>query len=347
MINNNLTLQSQNLLQEIKEEESEIYTLIEIDNKVYAIETKKVLEIVKIMELDYPYALPSCVLGIMDYEQSPVAVIDLREVLKNERVVYNLSAKILVLKTQNSTTALICDNVKDVKKISLSKIKNIPYMTKNSLYKGVFMENDEDFYILDIDIIEQYIKNNPDKYLNEQSTQKYIINDDSSKAVLQERKNFLTKIAQDVQINTPLYDMGVSFSINNVKYYINMASVKEFFKVNNTKFIKVPSTPDFIYGLANIKGEYTTVLDIRRFFNNSKTHIKEKSTIIILNSNEFKLGILADEICESLNINFEEIIQNKLQKQEETNILEFVKDGEIYQVLDVDKLLQDEKLTIC
>ncbi len=344
---NNLTLQSDSLLQEIKEEENEIYTLVEIDKKIYAIETKKVLEIVKIMELDYPYALPSCILGIMEYEQSPIAVIDLREILKSERITYDLSAKILVLKTENSITALICDNVKDVKKIALSKIKNIPYMDENSLYDGVFMENDEDFYILNIDSLEKHIKNNPIRYKNEQNTQNYIINDENSKTTLQERRNFLTKIVQDIQTNTPLYDMGVSFSINDVKYYINMASVKEFFKVNNTKFIKVPSTPDFIYGLANIKGEYITVLDIRKFFNNSKTHIKEKSTIIILNSNEFKLGILADEICESLNINFEEIIQNKLQKQEETNTLEFVKDGEIYQVLDVDKLLQDEKLTIC
>ena len=347
MTDSNLTLQPNSLLQEIQKAENEIHTLIEIDKKIYAIETKNVLEIVKIMELDYPYNLPSCILGIMEYEQTPIAVIDLREILKNERITYNLSAKILVIKTEKSTTALICDNVVDVKKINLSKIKDIPYMTQNSLYKGVFMENEKDVYILNIDAIEEYIKKNPEKYLNKENNEKYIINDEISKKTLQERKKFLTKITQDIQTNTPLYDMGVSFSINNVKYYINMASVKEFFKVNNTKFIKIPSTPDFIYGVANIKGEYITVLDIRKFFNNSKTHIKEKSTIIILNSNEFKIGILADEICESLNINFEEIIQNKLQKQEQTSTREFVKDGEIYQVLDVDKLLQEDKLTIC
>lgn len=126
-----------------------------------------------------------------------------------------------------------------------------------------------------------------------------------------------------------------------------MASVKEFYKVNNSKFIKLPSVPEYIYGLINIKGEYITVLDIRSFFNNSNTMIKEKSTIIIINSKEYKLGILADEICESMNIDFEEIIQNKLQKQEENVNLEFVKDGEIYQILDIDQLLKDERLTIC
>ena len=143
-----------------------------------------------------------------------------------------------------------------------------------------------------------------------------------------------------------LYDKGVSFIINDAKYYINMASVKEFYKVNNAKFIKVPNTKDFIIGLINIKGEYITVIDIRRFFYNSKTTIKEKSTIIILNSSEFKIGILTDEICESLDINFEEIIQNKLQKQDEDKMVEFVKDNEIYQVLEIDKLLNDERLIV-
>ena len=139
--------------------------------------------------------------------------------------------------------------------------------------------------------------------------------------------------------------MGVSFAIDNIKYYINMASVKEFHKINGSKFIKVPNTPSYICGLIGIKGDYITVLDVRNFFNNSKTILKEKSTLIILNSSEYKIGILADEICESMNVNFDEIIQNRLQK-EDGKMMEFVKDGEIYQVLDTEKLFQDERLAI-
>ena len=48
-----------------------------------------------------------------------------------------------------------------------------------------------------------------------------------------------------------------------------------------------------------------------------------------------------------MNINFEEIIQNKIQKQEELPTMEFVKNNEIYQVLNVDQLLEDERLTLC
>ena len=68
--------------------------------------------------------------------------------------------------------------------------------------------------------------------------------------------------------------------------------------------------------------------------------------IIILNSSEYKLGILADEICESMNVNFDEIIENRLQSADETLTMEFVQDGEIYQVVDIEQLFKNERLAI-
>lgn len=350
MIENNLKLNKNSSLivnNEKHDKKSINYTLVEINKKIYAIETKNVLEIIKLVELDYPNKMPSYIMGLIEYDKEPIGVFDLREIFKQERITYDLSSKIVIIKSENETISIICDKIIDIKKLNTDKIRPIPYQQEINFYKGIFIEEDTNIYILNIDNILEYTKNNPEKFFNNSSTQKYIIDDEKSKEILKERKNFLSKVEQDVQNNVPLYDMGVSFIINNIKYYINMASVREFFKVNNSKFIKIPCTPDYIFGLINIKSEYITVLDIRRFFNNTKTEIKEKSTIIILNSNEFKIGILADEICESMNIDFDEIIQNKLQKQEENKMLEFVKDGEIYQVLDIDKLLKDEKLTIC
>lgn len=350
MIENNLKLNKNSSLivnNEKQNKKSINYTLVEINKKIYAIETKNVLEIIKLVELDYPNKMPSYIMGLIEYDKEPIGVFDLREIFKQERITYDLSSKIVIVKSENETISIICDKIIDIKKLNTDKIRPIPYQQEINFYKGIFIEEDANIYILNIDNILEYTKNNPEKFFNNSSTQKYIIDDEKSKEILKERKNFLSKVEQDVQNNVPLYDMGVSFIINNIKYYINMASVREFFKVNNSKFIKIPCTPDYIFGLINIKSEYITVLDIRRFFNNTKTEIKEKSTIIILNSNEFKIGILADEICESMNIDFDEIIQNKLQKQEENKMLEFVKDGEIYQVLDIDKLLKDEKLTIC
>ncbi len=345
---NNLVAANQSFIEKVENNDAnEYYTIIEINEKIYGIKAKNVLEIVKVMELDYLNKMPSCILGIIEYEQAPISVIDLREVFKNKRIVYDLSAKIIILKVDETIVSIICDRVLDIKKLSREKIHNLPYQKQTDFYEGLYINNDENIYILSVGNIVQYIDNNPDLFENRENEANYIVDDEQSKKTLAERKNFLANVAEEVPVNTPLYDRGVSFIINNIKYYINMASVKEFFKVNNSKFIKVPSTPDYIFGLINIKGDYITVIDIRRFFNTSKTEIKEKSTIIILNSSDYKVGILADEICESMNVDFEEILQNRLSSQEENKMLEFVKDGEIYQVLDAEKLFQDERLTIC
>lgn len=353
MQENNIQMKNNGLIQNQKNDKSKNYTIFELGEKKFALETKRVLEILKIMEFDYPNKMPSYVLGLIQFEQSPLGVVDLREVFKAQRVVYGLNSKIIVVQTkikeekEKAKIAIICDRVLDIKKLSLNKIHPLPYQEDSSIYEGLYINKSENIYILNIEHILKYIEKNLAKYKYAESPNKYIVHDEKSLKILKERKKFIKQIKQDVQSPKPLYDMGVSFIINDIKYYINMASVREFYKVNNSKFIKIPSAPDFIFGLINIKGEYLAVLDIRKFFNYSNTMIREKSTIIILNSDEFKLGILADEICESMNINYEEIIQNKLQKQDENPNLEFVKDGELYQILDIEQLLKDERLTIC
>ena len=351
MPENKIQMQMNNFIQTTNQEEGKNYTIFKLGEKIFAFETKSVLEINKIMEFDYPNKMPSYVLGLIQFNQNPIGVIDLREVFKNERIAYDINSQIIILQTftkeKEENLAFICDRVLDIKKLEKEKIHSIPYQEKNPIYEGLYTQGEENIYILSPENIIKHIRENSSKYEYCESPENFYVNDENSIQILKERRALIKQIKHDIQTQKPLYDMGVSFIINKIKYYINMASVKEFHKVNNDKFIKLPSTPDYIFGLINIKGEYITVIDIRRLFNHSNTTIKEKSTIIIINSSEFKLGILADEICESMNINYEEIIQNKLQKQEETLNIEFVKDGEIYQILDIDQLLQDERLTIC
>ncbi len=321
------------------------YAIIEIDNRYYAIPTNKILEVIKIVELDYPTGMMSCVLGVLHFKQEPVSVLDLRDIFKKERIIYGLNTKIIVIQTDETKAAIACDKVIDIKKLDKSKIFSVNYQESFEFFDGVYSQDGEDIYIINIQKIIDYIFKNAQIFSNAPKEQ-FIVSDEESKEILSSRKQALIELDNAVPNNISLYDSGITFLINDAKYYINMASVKEFYKVNKSKFIKVPCTKDCIFGLINIKGEYITVIDIRNLYYGSKTTIKEKSTIIILNSEEFKIGILADEICESITINFDEIIQNRLQKPDENKLSEFVKDDEIYQVLDMEQLLKDERLSV-
>ena len=294
------------------------YTIIEIDGEKYAIKTKNILEITKVVELDCFPQMLSYIVGVIQYKNQPIGVIDLREIFNKKRVVYSLSAKIIILNYNNLKTAIICDSVIDIIRIEKDKIHPLPYEQEYQLYEGLFTKGDENIYVVDIEGIIKYVSENVQKFTPKE-TKNYLVSDDSSKNILKERKRALNNTDDDFRLNISLYDIGVSFVINNIKYYINMANVREFYKVGNSKFIKVPCTPDYIFGLINIKGEYITVVDIRKLYGTSKTKARDKSTIIVLNSDEFKIGILADEILESFNVDFSQF-QNKYTKSDENNI---------------------------
>ena len=321
------------------------YVILEVDGRNYALSTSKILEVIKLVELDFPSGMMSCVLGVLHFKQEPISVLDLRDIFKKERIVYGLSTKIIVIQVEDTKIAIACDKVIDVKKFDKSKIFPVNYQESFEFFEGVYSSDNSDIYIIDIQKIMDYIFKNVKEFSNP-SNKQFIVDDDESKSVLKSRKNALIEMDNAVPSNISLYDSGIAFLINNVKYYINMASVKEFYKVNKSKFIKVPCTKDCIFGLINIKGEYITVVDIRNLYYGSKTTIKEKSTIVILNSDEFKIGILVDEVCESIAVDFDEIVQNRLLKSDETKLSEFVKDDEIYQVLDMEQLLKDERLSV-
>ena len=322
------------------------YAVIEIAGKQYAVDTNHILEIIKLPELDYPEGMLSCILGMLHFKKEPVGVIDLREVFKKERTIYNLNTKIIIIQTNETKIAIACDKVIDMRKLDKNKIFPLEHQSEAGFFEGVYLFQDENIYIIDVEKIMDYVCTNAQLFKNDENKH-YIVDDEKSKEILKSRRTSIINLENAIQPNISLYDSGVSFLINNVKYYINMASVKEFYRVKKSKFIKVPCTKDYIFGLINIKGEYVVVIDIKNLFYNSKTTIKEKSTIIILNSQECKIGVLADEICESMNIDFDEIIQSKLQKNPDNKMTEFVKDDEIYQVLDIEQLLKDERLVSC
>ena len=321
------------------------YTIIKLDGEQYAIKTKNILEITKVVDLDIFPQMLSYIIGVVQYKNQPIGVIDLREIFNKERVVYDLSAKIIILSCNDIKTAIICDSVADIVRIDKDKIHPLPYEQQYEFYEGLFTKDDESFYVIDIEGIIKYASENVQKFANKE-TKNYLVSDSASKGILKERRNALNAVDNDFKLNISLYDIGVSFIINNIKYYINMANVREFFKVRNSKFIKVPCTPDYIFGLINIKGEYITIVDIRMLYGTSKTKARDKSTIIVLNSDEFKIGILADEILESFNVDFSQF-QNKHTKSDESKMFEFSRNGEIYHVIDVERLLKDERLLIC
>ena len=113
----------------------------------------------------------------------------------------------------------------------------------------------------------------------------------------------------------------------------------------------MPCTPSFIKGLISIKGDYITIIDLRKYFDNEFSNITDKSTIIAIQSKDFKVGFIVDEISDTMNIPSAELFRNKSKNKNakadsKNEIIEYVKDEKLYLVLNMDEILSNERLYV-
>ena len=110
----------------------------------------------------------------------------------------------------------------------------------------------------------------------------------------------------------------------------------------------MPCVPDFIAGIINLRGDFITIIDIRKFLNIPAIFTNEKAKIIVIKTENIQIGLLVDEVFGIENIvqsEFNHNIQNKYEKNKFTSA-EVMFRGKIMCVFDMKKFLEDERLFI-
>lgn len=96
------------------------------------------------------------------------------------------------------------------------------------------------------------------------------------------------------------------FSLNGDKFGIPLASVKEVLGL--TEITKVPQVPSFFTGLINLRGRIISVMDLRKKMGVPASDFKAKKTsIIIVDIDDFLLGAIVDDVKEVVNLETSQI----------------------------------------
>ena len=98
-------------------QENDIFIFTEIGNTSYAFSALSILEIIKLVELEYPEKMPSYVAGILEYRGRIIHIIDLRTILNIETKEYDMNTHILIIQGQDAIYGIIADSIVDIKKI--------------------------------------------------------------------------------------------------------------------------------------------------------------------------------------------------------------------------------------
>jgi purine-binding chemotaxis protein CheW len=92
----------------------------------------------------------------------------------------------------------------------------------------------------------------------------------------------------------------VVFRLAREWYGVEITKVKEVIKVGKITYL--PSSPEHIAGIVNLRGNILSVTDLKTIFSLPHEEPTEKARIIAIESGILETGFLVDEVVESIEV---------------------------------------------
>lgn len=323
------------------EQKKNTHLYFQIGKNQYAINTANVLEIMKLPALDYPQKLPNNIIGLLKYNNFVINVVDIRFYLNIDVTPYDSHNELLIVKTDEVIFGIITDKIIGILPFDTAFVDQIPFVDSKMIIESLYKFNNETIFIVNIYALENLLKQH-DVMLPEVDILSLFPQDENSKNIMAKRTRSIAEKSSLRLASGELHAKNkyISFNLNNDFYCIALDYVKEVLK--DTAITNVPGTPDFIEGIMNLRGDYITVVNLKKFLSLPESSITDKKPVIIIKCNELKLALLIDRINELFE--YQETIQEESSESYYAN--EFIYNSTLYTVLNVDRISSDKKIII-
>lgn len=328
-----------------------LHLCFNLDDKTYSLNAKHVLEVTSLPLINSPQKLPEYVVGILNYNDLFINVVDIRKIFSLQQKEYKLSNKIIIVKGEESLFAIIVDKVTDFFNAVPSQVQRVMGENYNNIIKTFYKIDETIVNIINISQVEETVKKSA-FIENTTDYSKLFPSDEESFCIMQKRRNDIAAIPE-MNLDTGFYgkDQYIIFKLYSHTYCIYSLFVKELISPQNYSVTKIPYTPNFIKGIINLKGDFYTVVDLKKFINieheETEQNKTKESKLIVMDSTELKLAFLVDDIIDIINIS-EDFIEYKSDVNLDKLYIkaEAYLDNKIYNILNIEKLISDERLYI-
>lgn len=130
---------------------------------------------------------------------------------------------------------------------------------------------------------------------------------DPELSILKSRARALAKEPEESGAGRRFLDI-VEFRLAAENYGAESKYIREIYPLRD--FTPVPGTPSFVLGLANVRGQILSVIDLKKFFNLPGIGLGELNKIIVVRNETMEFGILADTITGARKIPLEDILES-------------------------------------
>ncbi len=95
------------------------------------------------------------------------------------------------------------------------------------------------------------------------------------------------------------------FTLAGEEYALETTWIREVLR--SREITPLPGTPDFLAGIANLRGQIVAIFDLRRFFNLATPAGAEVARVIVLGQERVEFGMLADAVHEVALLPIEQV----------------------------------------
>jgi purine-binding chemotaxis protein CheW len=136
----------------------------------------------------------------------------------------------------------------------------------------------------------------------------------------------------------------MEFLLASEHYGIELTYIREIHTLS--EFTTLPGTPAFVLGLTNVRGQIISVIDMRKLFDLPEKGLTDLNKVIVVRTDNMELGILADAVLGVRAIGADDLQTSlpMLTGIRGEYLRGITKDSLV--VLDVEKLLSDEKIIV-
>jgi purine-binding chemotaxis protein CheW len=139
----------------------------------------------------------------------------------------------------------------------------------------------------------------------------------------------------------------IVFKLGNEKYGVEISQVREIIKP--AQITKIPNSPDFIEGVINLRGQITTIINLRKRFGLEDKPIDNNTRIIVVEHNNAVIGMMVDSVSEVKYLSEKEVesLPSIVTSSHESSFLKGVgklPDG-LMILIDLNKVLKEEELS--
>ena len=134
---------------------------------------------------------------------------------------------------------------------------------------------------------------------------------------------------------------AVVFKLGSEIFGVDVHQVREIIKMR--EYTRIPNTPPYISGVINLRGQITTIIDLRKIFGMDSAEINSDSRIIILDAKDVNVGVIVDSVLGVTRIPLKNV--DPPPKITHTSALEFItgiakQEDNLIILLDLEKLLE-------